>query len=97
MNVAIAAMIAGCLRHRRRDHAVTRIHDTVFVFVIQNRLNKYVTPTGNRFGMALDKATKALGVEEAKLVAKIYFEEKEAASLVQLLVRVGWYPSSFFN
>ena len=28
MNVAIAAMIAGCLRHRRRDHAVTRIHDT---------------------------------------------------------------------
>ena len=27
MNVAIAAMIAGCLRHRRRDHVVTRIHD----------------------------------------------------------------------
>ena len=27
MNVAIAAMIAGCLRHRRRDHAVARIHD----------------------------------------------------------------------
>ena len=27
MNVAIAAMIAGCLRHRRRDHAITRIHD----------------------------------------------------------------------
>jgi len=47
--------------------------------------------------MALDKTTKELGVEEAKLVAKIYFEEKEAASLVQLLVRVGWYPSSFFN
>ena len=29
MNVAIAAMIAGCLRHRRRDHAVTRIHDNM--------------------------------------------------------------------
>ena len=29
MNVAIAAMIAGCLRHRRRDHAVTWIHDTL--------------------------------------------------------------------
>ena len=28
MNVAIAAMIAGRLRRRRRDHAVTRIHDT---------------------------------------------------------------------
>ena len=27
MNVAIAAMSAVCLRHRRRDHAVTRIHD----------------------------------------------------------------------
>ena len=27
MNVAIAAMIAGRLRSRRRDHAVTRIHD----------------------------------------------------------------------
>ena len=27
MNVAIAAMIAGRLRRRRRDHAVTRIHD----------------------------------------------------------------------
>ena len=29
MNVAIAAMIAGRLRRRRRDHAVTRIHDNV--------------------------------------------------------------------
>ena len=27
MSVAIAAVIAGRLRHRRRDHAVTRIHD----------------------------------------------------------------------
>ena len=33
--------------------------------------------------MALDKATKALGVEETKLVTKIYFEEIEAESLSQ--------------
>ena len=31
MNVAIAAMIAGRLRRRRRDHAVTRIHDKTLI------------------------------------------------------------------
>ena len=44
MNVAIAAMIAGRLRRRRRDHAVTMIHDTIvllledptFVYVYYN-------------------------------------------------------------
>ena len=36
MNVAIAAMIAGRLRSRRRDHAVTRIHDSILLEFSEN-------------------------------------------------------------
>ena len=41
MNVAIAAMIAGRLRRRRRDHAVTRIHDKFNLITINPNLHTH--------------------------------------------------------
>ena len=49
MNVAVEAMIAGCRRHRRRDHAVTRIHDITSP-------ETTVNPTADN-AVALDNAT----------------------------------------
>ena len=56
MNVAIAAMIAGRLRRRRRDHAVTRIHDSS---LISSCFGAIVLIVGN-CSFAMTRATTAL-------------------------------------
>ena len=73
MNVAIAAMIAGRLRSRRRDHAVTRIHDTPLrdLFWLSST-ETLVTWTGGRTGLSYQEVECFVVQDKSELTSYVY-------------------------
>jgi hypothetical protein len=73
MNVAIAAMIAGCLRHRRRDHAVARIHDTPLRDLCWlSSTETLVTWTGCRTGLSYQEVECFVVQDKSELTSYVY-------------------------